>query len=473
MKKILVLDHDPFSRTVLQDILGGEYQVFATGTDAEALELARRHTPDLILLDLDTPESGRTGICARLKETQTTRYIPLILLSSCSQKEEILDGLYAGADDYLTKPLCPIETLARIDAHLRTRDDYADLEKQDLLLLLELSEIISVTRNPKRILTIIVEKVSAALPGSRCSVIALNDTGELTVKASSDLLAGQEIAIDLGKYPEIEKAWRTQRPVMLQNIHQDPLMASVRKNLIGLPDQAILVVPIIKKQNVIGTFFLRTTSTSRGCISGRVFTLCQLVANISGNALENGIIFQAMQSKKKLLEELAFRDSLTGLYNHQQFHTRFEEEFSRAQRYGLPLSCVFADIDRFKTINDRFGHITGDLVLKQIGLLIEKMLRKSDLAARYGGEEFAVLLPNTTEQGALDFAHRLRTEVGVLAIRQLKGERVSISVGVATCHDGSPTDYEQLLQQSDEAMYAEKQAKKGLDRHFPLEMKGF
>ncbi|WP_225071859.1 diguanylate cyclase [Desulfuromonas sp. CSMB_57] len=464
MKKILVVDHEPFSRTVLQDILGGEYQVFAAATGAEAMALARRQTPDLILLDLDTPEDDRAALCTRLKETQTTRYIPLILLSSCSQKQEILDGFYAGADDYLTKPLCASETLARIDAHLRTRDDFADLEKEDLLMLLELSEIISVTRNPKRILAIIVEKVAAALKVSRCSVIALNDTGELMVKASSDLPPNLEIKIDLEKYPEIEKAWRTQRPVVLQDIHRDPLMAPVRMRLQGLPDQAILVVPIIKKQNVIGTFFLRTAAIGSGGISGRVFTLCQLVANISGNALENGIVFEAMQSKKKLLEELAFRDSLTGLYNHQHFHTRFEEEFSRAQRYALPLSCVFADIDGFKTINDRFGHITGDVVLKQIGRRIERMLRKSDLAARYGGEEFAVLLPNTTEQGARDFADRLRTEIGALAIQQLKGERVSISVGAATWQDGNTTTYTQLLHLADNAMYVEKQAKKGQGR---------
>ncbi len=68
------------------------------------------------------------------------------------------------------------------------------------------------------------------------------------------------------------------------------------------------------------------------------------------------------------------------------------------------MSCIFADIDHFKHINDRYGHVTGDVVLKQIGILIDKILRKSDIAARYGGEEFAVLLPNTPWQGASDFA---------------------------------------------------------------------
>jgi two-component system cell cycle response regulator len=460
MKKLLVIDHEPFSRTELKDNLYEVYHVFAAANGTEAIDLARHQTLDLILLDMDMPAGNGAEICSLLKETNATKYIPLILLSSCSQKEDIINGLHAGADDYLTKPICRNELLATIDTHLRTRDYYVDLEKEDLLMLLELSEIISVTRNPNRILRIIVEKMVAAIDVSRCSIIALNDDGELIVKASSDLPDNREIKIDLGKYPEIEKALTTQRPVVLQDIHTDPLMAPVRDKIRGLSDNAIFVMPIIKKQNVIGTFFLRTASPSRKWVSTRIVKLCQLVANISGNALENAVIFEDMRSQRKLLEELALRDSLTGLYNHQHFHVRLEEEFSRAQRYGLPLSCVFADIDCFKHINDRFGHVTGDVVLKQIGGLIEKILRKSDIAARYGGEEFAVLLPNTTRRGAGNFAKRLEKKIGALSIQQLKGQRVSISVGAATYNGESVLTCHDLLQHADEAMYAAKKEKK-------------
>ena len=260
MKKILVIDHEPFSRTVLKDYLDGEYHVFAVASGTEAIDLAQRQPLDLILLDMEMPEGNGAEICARLNEANATKYIPLILLSSCSQKEDIINGLYAGADDYMTKPVCASELQARIDAHLRTKDYYAELEKEDLLMLLELTEIISVTRNPKRILTIIVEKMVTAIDVSRCSIIGFNDYGELIVMASSDLPANREIKIDLEKYPEIEKALTTQRPVVLQDIHKDPLMVPVRDKIQGLSDQAIFVVPIIKKQNVIGTFFLRTAS---------------------------------------------------------------------------------------------------------------------------------------------------------------------------------------------------------------------
>jgi two-component system cell cycle response regulator len=456
MKKILIIDQHPFSRIILKDLLNEQYQVFEAASCDEAIMLSGRHQIDLILLDMERTDNNGPPICLRLKEDNSTKYIPLVLLSSCDQKEDILNGLHAGAEDYITKPICENDLLARLDTHLRTKNYYSDLEKEDLMMLLELAEIISVTRNPKKILAIIVEKMAEAIDVSRCSIIGLNDDGELLVMASSDLSRDQEVTIDLDNYPEIEKALTTQSPVILQDIKEDPLMEPVREKIRGLTDNSIFVAPIIKKQHVIGTFFLRTTTPVKSGISTRISKLCQLVANISGNALENAVLFEAMQSQKRLLEELAFRDSLTGLYNHQQFHTHFEKEFSRAQRHNLPLSCVFADIDDFKRINDRFGHVIGDVVLKQIGKLIAQMLRKSDIAARYGGEEFAILLPNTTSIGANDFANRLLQLVRELSIQHLKGEYITVSVGVSTCQNETVTSYVELLQLADKAMYAAK-----------------
>ncbi|MBW2473421.1 MAG: sensor domain-containing diguanylate cyclase, partial [Deltaproteobacteria bacterium] len=327
-------------------------------------------------------------------------------------------------------------------------------------MLLTLTEIISVARSPKKILRSIVEKMALVAGVSRCSIISLDDDGDLIVKASSDLPDNRDIKLNLKNYPEIQKALSTLKPVVVQDIKRNPLLEPVRDKIIGLKDNSLFVVPIIKKQSVIGTFFLRTTSPLKGGISGRIFKLCQLVANISGNALENAIIFEAMQSNRELLEDLAFRDSLTRLYNHQQFHVRFEEEFSRAKRYGLPLTCIFTDIDDFKNINDQFGHIVGDVALKQIGKIINQILRKSDIAARTGGDEFAVLLPNTSYTGGKDFADRLSDMIRGVTIKSHESELISVSIGVSTFENDSPQSYEELLDLADKAMYSEKQRKK-------------
>ncbi len=442
--------------------LNSEHIVIEASNAAEAIASCQTEPPDLILLDMEMPDQQGSSICLKLKEANETKYIPLILLSLHSETQDIIDGLHAGADDYIMKPIDAIELLARIDAHLRARNYYTDLDNRDLLLLLELTEIISVTRNPRKILNIIVEKMAKAIDVSRCSILCITDEGDLIVKASSDLPENQEIILDLGKYPEIEKAMTTRRPVVLQDIGSNPLMQPVREKIKGLSDNAIFVVPIIKKQHVIGSFFLRTSSPLKGGITERIVKLCQVIANISGNALENAVLFETIHSSKKLLEDLVIRDSMTGLYSHQYCHTRMEEEFSRARRYDTALSCVFIDIDDFKQVNDICGHLMGDVVIKKIANLIRQALRKSDVAFRYGGEEFAILLPNTDSSGANIFACRMGELVRKLSVEKLEGKQVTASIGVATYSDKNMVCYEDLLQRADQAMYEAKQS--GKDR---------
>lgn len=462
MKKILLIVQSPFSGTKLFEILSSDYYVLEATNVSQALKMAKKHRISLILVDIERPDEAGPGICSCLKDSDATKYIPLILLSSQEQKENIVNGLQAGAEDYMTKPINKNELLARVDTHLRTKDYYAELGKQDLLMVLELTEIISVTRNPKKILRIIVEKMTEVVDISRCSIISINDQGELIVRASSDLPMNREIKIELAKYPEIEEALVTQRPVVLKDIPNNPLLSSVRDKIRGISDNTIFVFPIIKKQNVIGTFFLRTSTPLRGENTERIFKLSQIVTNVSGSALENAILFETLQSSRSILEDLALRDSLTRLFNHQYFHTCCEEEFSRAQRYHLPLSCIFIDLDNFKKINDRFGHIVGDVVLKQIGGLIIKLLRKSDIAARYGGEEFAILLPNASKEGACEFATRLLGMIRSLFVQQLNGRQVTASIGISSYLEKNISGYESLLQLADEAMYLAKQL--GKDR---------
>jgi two-component system, cell cycle response regulator len=460
MKKVLIIDKETFSRNTLKDSISGEHIVIEAASEPEAISLAFTQQPDLILLDMEMSDEDGPDICVQLKESPSTKYIPLIILSSYEQKKDIINCLHAGAEDYMIKPINTSVLLARIDAHLRTKNYYTDLDNRDLLMLLELMEIISVTRNPRRILSVIVEKMVQAIDVSRCSIISISEGGDLVVKASSDLPPHQEIVLDLRKYPEIEKALSTQRPVVLQDINNNPLMESVKENIKGLSDSEIFVVPIVKKQNIIGTFFLRTSSPVKGGITERIFKLCQVVANICGNALENAVLFESIQSTKELLEDLAVRDGLTGLYNHQYYHTRFEEEFSRAKRYNTGLACIFIDIDDFKRVNDRHGHPTGDLVIKQIAGLIKRVLRKSDVAARYGGEEFAILLTNTDNNGAVLFARRMLKLIEELSIQQLKGDQVTASMGVATYPNKNVSCYEDLLHSADRAMYQAKRSGK-------------
>ena len=156
----------------------------------------------------------------------------------------------------------------------------------------------------------------------------------------------------------------------------------------------------------------------------------------------------------------ANRDGLTGLYNHRFLMEQLELELHRMNRLGKPCSFVMCDIDHFKSINDDYGHQTGDAILKQVSALLTKSLRDSDIIARYGGDEFSAILPNTTQTDALGVAEKLRhkTQEAVLWGPNHEGpHRATASFGVATYPEDARTPAD-LIRSADERLYKAKQS---------------
>ncbi|MDP1635232.1 MAG: GGDEF domain-containing protein, partial [Gallionellaceae bacterium] len=155
---------------------------------------------------------------------------------------------------------------------------------------------------------------------------------------------------------------------------------------------------------------------------------------------------------------------LTGMHNRRYFDQRLREELSRAQRQDFPLSCLFLDVDHFKQVNDRYGHQTGDCVLREVARRAKGQLRSIDVLGRYGGEEFAVLLVQTDMDSALAIAERIRHSI---AEQRFEGEgsetlAATLSVGVATLRDCNRTQNaetlaQQLVARADQALYRAKQ----------------
>ena len=158
-------------------------------------------------------------------------------------------------------------------------------------------------------------------------------------------------------------------------------------------------------------------------------------------------------------EELASRDSLTGLYNHRTFYALLEEETVRTLRFNRPVSLLMLDIDQFKAVNDTYGHQAGDVILKGLSDLLVKQARAVDRVCRYGGEEFTVILPETDADMAMQIAERLRAEVERQPIDIGGGRTVTItvSVGVAT-YPQQADSLEEVVKAADVALYAAKQA---------------
>jgi diguanylate cyclase (GGDEF)-like protein len=190
-----------------------------------------------------------------------------------------------------------------------------------------------------------------------------------------------------------------------------------------------------------------------------------LVMGIAGGSLLFAFFWLLTGRAGRLIEQhqeallhLATRDGLTGLFNHVTFYTMLEEEIARSKRSGAPVSLLMIDLDHFKGINDKFGHVAGDLVLKGSGEVIRGQSRSIDKICRYGGEEIAVILPGTNAAGAMIAAEHVRTAIEGHLFKSQEGQNISItvSIGVATAPEYAASAKE-LVHVADQALYNAKE----------------
>jgi diguanylate cyclase (GGDEF)-like protein len=165
-----------------------------------------------------------------------------------------------------------------------------------------------------------------------------------------------------------------------------------------------------------------------------------------------------LTTSNQQLEELLMIDDKTGLYNFREFQRRLNEEWHRAERYSLPLSLVFFDLDHFKRINDKLGHQAGDRALQEFATLVAGGARTNDFAARYGGEEFAVILPHTDGEMAVRVAERIRRATSAFVfLADETPTRITVSAGVSTYPSPSQIEsMDALLRAADMALYRAK-----------------
>jgi diguanylate cyclase (GGDEF)-like protein len=206
---------------------------------------------------------------------------------------------------------------------------------------------------------------------------------------------------------------------------------------------------------------------SLGYLGGRVFIAADFWRDAWLVALLAGMAAWTSQAQLRLLIGLtaarhdATRDPLTGLANRRAAKARLDAEQARIERHGTPLSVLMLDLDRFKRVNDEWGHAAGDRVLRAAAEAMREELRACDLGARFGGEEFLVVLPDTPLDDAARVAERIRRRIGALPIDVDGGMlHVTVSVGVAQLHGSEAID--SMIARADDALYTAKSS--GRDR---------
>ena len=391
---------------------------------------------------------------------------PIIALISTNLTGGISSAVKYDVECYLLRPFFKEELDQKLKVLVDRKSWIENLYEanDDFYALMELATLASSTLKPKELLYLIVKKISDIIKVTRCSMISIG----VENRRFADVVSSFEdpnitnIQIDLQKYPEIRKALSLKKVVVIKDARKDPLMKEVRDIIAPLGIRSIIVVPVVFRAEVIGTLLLRTSRKSYMFTKSEIKLLTAL-ASASANALYNAFLFEKLDKEKTRLEKLAITDYLTGIYNIRYFYNRIEEEFSRAQRYKQPLSCLMFDIDHFKKINDHYGHRIGDIVLREFAQLVKRHTRKSDLFARYGGEEFILLLPQTSMKGGLIEAERLRKIVKEHQFKPLDKEHgVTVSVGVSCAPHKKMKNFDDLINLADNALFQAKE--KGRDQ---------
>jgi diguanylate cyclase (GGDEF)-like protein len=210
--------------------------------------------------------------------------------------------------------------------------------------------------------------------------------------------------------------------------------------------QSRMCIPLVSFGQTLGVLVLESEHTGN-FQEGDIESL-EAVADICATAIQNAHYVERVK-------QLAYLDGLTGIFNRRFFELRVVEEIDRARRFNSGMAIVMVDIDQFKRLNDEFGHLLGDEVLRQVSSVFHQQLRKIDVVCRYGGEEFAILLSQTNPQHALAVAEKLRR---LVESWQFPGvpRPVTISAGVATFPDHG-TARDELVKSADAGLYAAKQ----------------
>jgi two-component system cell cycle response regulator len=439
--RILVVDDILANRRLLQAKLEARYfEVIMASNGPDALVLAEEQAPDVILLDVMMPGMDGYEVCRRLKANPKTAFIPVVMVTALSQQESRLQGLKAGADDFITKPFDDFGLLTRIGALLRYHAVAGELRQREASGASSTFDIdAEATDRPSRVVV-----VDESVHRARRVTDYLRRAGHITASLQDAGNEAQGNGID----------------VMVLAMDQqgfDPLRLCAQFKM-GDRTRAVAILLICDDTNKdkalkaleLGASDIIMAPVDREELLARVLTQTRRTRYIEilRRRVDRGI-------------ELSIIDPLTGLYNRRYMMNQLSQLMGRSAVDSGPVSVAAFDIDHFKAVNDTYGHDVGDEILRQFAERLRENVRPMDVVCRQGGEEFLVIMPGITGDLACMAAERIRCAVAGREFEIGGGQSplsVTVSAGVATNEGNAPNDQQALLRQADEALYAAKKS---------------
>ena len=357
---------------------------------------------------------------------------PIGVMAVYSQRE----GMFDEGHLELLRVLASEAGIALENARL-----FAEEQKKSrqLSLLNNISSHAISTLNPDEMISKIAEELENSLSYDHIGIATLDYSAkELVVQAEAGRrreARGRRIALGEGLVGQVARSGQMAAVREINSTSPRPILPG---------SVSAIALPITYADQLLGVLY---SESSEACdFSEEETLLLRTLADLFAGALHNALAFQKAQ-------EQAITDGLTGVKTHRFLMEALSAEWKRATRVGRPFSLVLLDLDRFKFVNDFYGHLEGDTVLQRIAHILEQNCRRSDVVARYGGDEFVILMPETSVEQARQLAGKLRGFVGADAL--LHDKNITASFGIATfpVHGSTP---QELIQVADSSMYISK-----------------
>jgi len=440
--RVLVVDDVEVNRKLLHAKLAHEYFEVTEAVDGfDALEKARATEPDIILLDAMMPRMDGFEACRELKFDPRTEHIPIVMVTALHEREDRLRGLKAGADDFLTKPIHDLQLLSRVRALTKFKFVADELRKREAsgrrIGIIDVNPT-GRPQTPARVLVLHeddrqAKRICKYLEGVHNPMTLAEAGGLGTGAATVDIMVisvGGKHFDGLKLCARLRSLETTRDLPILAIIDSDDDSRAIKALELGASD--ILIKPLDPEE---------------------------LLARVRTQVRKKRYL-DALRSRLDQSMELAVTDQLTGLHNRRYLQTQLDQFVSRANMGGGSVSILLGDLDRFKRVNDFYGHDVGDEVLREFSRRLRDNVRPADIACRYGGEEFLVIMPNTSHETAKVVAERIRARVEGEPFIVNKGYDsldITMSGGVSTTFPPDD-DPDQLIKRADEALYRAKEA---------------
>ena len=446
MHKILLVEDDRFFHDMLADLLFGQgHDVDTAITGQQGLEKLATHLYDLVITDLVMPDVDGMEILAKAREIDPS--VDVIMVTGNANMESAIFALKHGARDYIVKPINSDEFLHSVSQCLEQRRILDENEELKCMLnLYQSSQTIAGCLDIARLYHLVTDAFAREIGVSRALSLFLADN-KLNLREVKGM--GHAIA---------EHYASVIQTCIAQNIVGNRLTMRIQfseksTSVAGINEAGIEEACLV---------FVRSKGTLQGVIvvfnepGLRLPELDSKKKNILF-LLEQSILALENAKSYALAKDMLFIDDLSGLFNQRYMEVALDRELKRIGRYSTHLAILFLDMDSFKQVNDKHGHLVGSRVLKEMGALLRMSVRDMDVVIRYGGDEYTLILVETSPDGAALVAERIRSVVESHVFMATEGYdiRLTCSIGYSCCPEDARTK-EELLEMADQAMYTGK-----------------